>query len=173
MYLNDEKIWELTRNGMIKDYVDFTTQLTPNGFDLTLHAQPFEILTSTGIVDFSNERRCLSIGKTVNSNIEIGGNRGWQLNSGYYRVQFDEYFTMPKNIIGIPFPRSSLVRNGATINAGIADAGWKGYFKCLLVVYRPIVLLENARILHMLFAQLNEPSMNPYEGVYKEKEVVK
>ena len=56
----------------------------------------------------------------------INGHRGWSLPPGGYLVRYNEYVKIPKNTLGLVFPRSSLMRIGGMINTAVWDAGYAG-----------------------------------------------
>jgi dUTP pyrophosphatase len=166
MILSDENLTQLIKNGMITNCIDVTTQITPNGIDLTL--KKIEAFTDKGVIDFTNENRKLPSAKEipfVNNYIHV--------NQGCYKVTFNEIVTIPDDMIALARPRSSLLRSGATIESAVWDAGFHGISISLLAVYNPygITLQKNARLLQLFFVKLSEKAQKGYQGVYQSKKV--
>lgn len=163
MILNRQTIKEMIeQKNLISKYVDIEKQLTPNGFDLTL--KTVEIINTIGRIDWNNKKRDISRGS-----IQKPRHGEWKLFQGSYRITFSEYFRFPLDLIGKVRPRGSLVRCGTTIDAGIADAGWHGYFVAILVVHHTILIEQKARIAQMTFETLDKPTKKGYSGIYQSK----
>ncbi|MCX5716502.1 MAG: hypothetical protein NTV07_06620 [Candidatus Omnitrophica bacterium] len=85
--LNREQIEALIKErALVSGFIDLTTQLTPNGFDLTA-AQICEF-DEEGAVDFSNKERKVPAGKAIpaekkNPDDKFGW---WVLKRGAYKV---------------------------------------------------------------------------------------
>lgn len=164
MIISDETLTQLIKNGMITNCVDISTQITPNGIDLTL--QKVETFTEKGIIDFTNENRKIPAAKEipfVDDCIHV--------NKGSYKVTFNEIVTIPDDMIALARPRSSLLRSGATIESAVWDAGFHGVSMSLLVVYNPygISLQKNARLLQLFFVKLSKKARKGYQGIYQSK----
>ncbi len=162
MILNDRELRKLIEKGMIKNYIDIDKQLTPQGFDMSV--SKIYRINGAGVIDFSNKDRLIPPSKEI-----LWGEGGVFLEKGNYKVKLREYVELPENIIALAWPRSSLLRCGATINNAVWDAGFKGYSEVLLVVgENGLRLKKNARILHMVFFRIENPE-KPYNGVYSSK----
>ncbi|CAK1363361.1 putative deoxyuridine 5'-triphosphate nucleotidohydrolase [Cercospora beticola] len=153
----------LTRN-VIGSLLSPKLQAQPCGIDLTLR----RILTwkSAGTVDFSNEFRKSS--KT--SQLDFSGSpKQTHLDPGNYLVEFNEEVDVPLDVMGQIFVRSSLWRNGAKIDAGVVDSGYKGSLGALLQVLNPhgITLHENARLAQIVFHEMKGEVEEGYSGVYQ------
>lgn len=167
--LNKEEIKKLIENKkIIEGYLNLEIQLTPNGFDLTLN-KIFKFEES-GNIDFSNSERRLPETKEIppqkeNKNDKYGW---WKLNPGIYKIRPNEIINLPHNLIGIAFPRSSLLRIGAYTHTGVWDAGFGGKSEFVLVVQnsKGINIKENARITHIIFEEI-ETTKEGYQGIYK------
>ena len=85
-----------------------------------------------------------------------------------YVITYNEVVHLPKDIMALGRPRSSLVRSGVTIEMGVWDAGYFGRSQSLMVVYNPqgIRLQRNARILRLVFLQLTQETEG-YQGIYQ------
>lgn len=137
------------------------SQYQPAGIDITLK----EIYTfkGNGIIDFDNSKRKISSIEPIGfENNEI------KLKSGAYKVIFNEYVKIPKNLVGFCFPRSSLLRCGATLECAVWDPGYEGRSEALLIVHNPygLVLYKNAKIGQMVFSHLVEETIEEYSGKY-------
>ena len=125
--LNRQEIQRLIKEkGLITDYPNLDIQLSPNGFDLTV-GSVFEFIGS-GALDFSNKERVVPQTKEVllrkrNSQDKFGW---WNLKRGAYKIRTNEAIHLSADLVGIAFPRSSLLRVGAFTHTGIWDAGFRG-----------------------------------------------
>lgn len=168
--LNRQEIEKLTKKeNLVSGYIDLETQLTPNGFDLTA-ADIFEF-DLPGALDFSNKERVIPEGKKIlpekKGREEFGW---WELKKGAYKIRTNEIVTLPNDLIGIAFTRTSLLRMGAFTQHGVWDAGFRGRGEFVLVVENPkgIKIKQNARVAQLIFTKINETSQG-YEGIYKER----
>ncbi len=164
MILNDRTIRFLIKDmGLVSDYIDLSKQIQPNGFDLTVR----EIMkfTEQGQLDFSNKQRKIPFAEGVEFSPD-----GWVvLKPGAYLVTSNEYLKLPRDIIALGFPRSSLLRMGAYTHHGVWDAGFEGRSQFLLVVEnkKGIKIKRNARITQLVFFKLSEEVEQGYSGIYK------
>lgn len=152
---------------LFKSYIDLQTQVTPNGFDMTLSS--IEELTSPGRIDYSNEERVLSETKDVPFDED-----GWAfLPTGTYKIVYNEIVTIPLNAIAIARTRSSLLRCGASIETGVWDAGYSGRSSSMLNVANPhgMYLKKDARVLQLVFFDLDDETES-YNGAYQNENVV-
>lgn len=81
-----------------------------------------------------------------------------------------EYFELPDNLTAFVEGRSSLGRMGLFIqNAGWVDPGFKG--EITLELYNAnrcaIELRAGRRVGQLVFAEMDEPALNPYNGKYQ------
>lgn len=138
------------------------SQYQPAGIDITLkEIYEFE---DAGKVDFDNSERKISGVKPLTfKNNEVN------LKPGPYKVIFNEYVKIPKNLIGFCFPRSTLLRCGATLECAVWDPGYEGRSEALLLVINPhgLIIKKNAKIGQMVFSHLVEDAKEGYEGTYK------
>jgi len=88
--------------------------------------------------------------------------------SGVYIITYNEIIHLPKNIMALASPRSSLLRCGVTVNTAVWDAGYSGRSQSLMVVYNPqgFRLQRNARIVQIVFLRLTEETEG-YQGAYQ------
>ncbi|OFV68628.1 MAG: deoxyuridine 5'-triphosphate nucleotidohydrolase [Candidatus Syntrophoarchaeum caldarius] len=150
---------------LVENMIDPELQIQPNGVDLTLMA--VEKIVDSGSVDFDNSDRRIS--KSVRLFFDEDD---WiMLESGAYKVIFNEIVTIPLDYMAIAFPRSSLLRCGATIETAVWDAGYRGRSEALLLVMNPagLRLKRDARILQMVFLKLQDEVREDeaYKGIYQ------
>lgn len=162
-----KKILDLVRNnGLVSEYIDLETQVTPNGFDMTL--QGIETLASPGKIDFSNGERVLS----DTADVSFDGD-GWAfLPQGTYRIVYNEVVSIPTDAIAIARTRSSLLRCGVSIETGVWDAGYRGRSSSMLHVANPagIHLKRDARVLQLVFFDLDTET-DAYCGAYQHENI--
>lgn len=168
--LNRQEIEKLIKEqGLITGYIDLDTQLTPNGFDLTV-AEIFEFDTK-GALDFSNKERVVPEGKKILSKKKKRDDKygWWTLGTGTYKIRTNELVNLSKDLIALAFSRTSLLRMGVFTHHGVWDAGFKGKGEFVLVVGNPkgIRLKQNARVAQLIFTRINE-TRKGYSGIYKE-----
>jgi len=166
--LNKDEIKELVeKEGLVENYPHLDTQLQPNGFDITVD-KVFEF-KDKGSLDFSNSEREIPRTEKLDpvKKSEEDEYGWWELEKGAYKVRTNEKFNMPKDLAGIVFPRSSLLRMGCTTETGVWDAGYSGKAEFLLLVKNEegVEIKENARIAQLLFVPIDEVEEG-YGGVY-------
>lgn len=170
MVLTGKRLREKVKNGLVQDYIDLETQLTPNGFDFTV--REIHRYKGRGKIDFSNsEREIPDTEKLEPAKQDKEDSYGWwDLESGVYKIVTNEIVDIPEDIVGFAYPRSSLLRMGATIENGVWDAGFKGRSSFMLVVENPegVKVKENSRVNHIVFFETEEVEEG-YQGVYSEK----
>ena len=139
------------------------TQVQPHGVDLTV-AQVFAF-RGQGIVGFASDVTQLPPVTPV----PLDDNGWWTLPQGAYRVRLAETVHLPLNVYAIARPRSSLLRMGVQVGTALWDAGYSGQGEALLVVQNPygIRLQARARILQLVFFQLDTPPRQGYSGRYQ------
>ena len=166
--LSKSHIRALLRNKppLIEKLIDINTQLQPNGVDLTV--KQIEQIVSPGCVDFSNKDRKLSETKKL----DFDGDQVF-LPFGSYKVIFNEIVHLPKDIMAIGAPRTSLLRCGVTVETGFWDAGYEGRSESLLVVVNEngFSVKRNARILQLAFIKLSKVASSGYEGIYQSENI--
>lgn len=171
MILNREELREaIEEGGLVQDYIHLDTQLTPNGFDFT--AAEIHRYKGAGKLDFSNSEREIPETEKVetvkkNEDDDYGW---WQLEQGSYKVVMNEKVDIPNDVVGLAFPRSSLLRMGATIENAVWDSGYTGTGSFKLSVDNPegIEIKENARVNQIVFIRMDE-TVEGYSGIYNEE----
>jgi len=142
-------------------------QVQPNGVDLTLGAvyeqiEPGHLGRSGKTV---GERRAVDPGKGGGE--EAGP--AYRLDPGGYVVEYGERVRIPEGHVGFLYPRSTLLRNGCTLDTAVWDAGYEGRGEGLLEVHAPIEVEPDARIAQLVLAEAAHEGT--YEGSYQYENV--
>ncbi len=155
-----------TKPPLIEELIDVNTQLQPNGVDLTV--RQIEKIVSAGCIDFSNNDRKLSETEKLDFDAD-----GLFLPPGSYKVIYNEIVHLPKDIMAIGAPRTSLLRCGVTIETGFWDAGYEGRSESLLIVVneKGFYVKRNARILQLVFIQFYKAAGSGYAGIYQSENI--
>ncbi|ABR56948.1 deoxycytidine triphosphate deaminase, putative [Methanococcus aeolicus Nankai-3] len=122
-------------------------------------------LNGDGALDYTNEKRELP------DQIEIFNSDKDNkiiLKEGIYTVQIADKVKIPNNMAGFAYPRSSLLRMGATIYTAVHDPGYEGAPTYLLQVFNPITIYNDARIAQIVYIECSSVN-GEYEGIYNEK----
>ncbi|MCM8770835.1 MAG: deoxyuridine 5'-triphosphate nucleotidohydrolase [Candidatus Omnitrophica bacterium] len=169
MILNIKEIEKLIKEkALITDFINLETQLTPNGFDITVKAI-FEF-DCAGKLDFSNKERAIPQGKEILPQKERPEDKfgWWNLKKGAYKILSNEIVNLSNDLIAIAFPRSSLLRMGAFCQNAVWDAGFQGRSEFILVVENPfgIKIKQNARLIQLVFISIDEVDKG-YSGIYQ------
>ena len=151
---------------LIEDMLDTEEQLQPNGVDLTLRG--ISMLQSSGKIAVNNSQRVVS----DLAPLVFDGLGFIQLMPGIYSITFNEIVNLPRNVMALATPRSSLLRCGVTVNTAVWDAGYCGRSESLLVVYNPqgFRLQKNARIIQLVFFRLDNETEG-YNGKYQRENI--
>lgn len=147
---------------LIEGYLSLDEQLQGNGFDLTL--RDIALLESPGRIAIKNSQRQVS----ELAPLVFDGLGFIDLPAGVYSITYNEIIHLPKNVMALATPRSSLLRCGVTVNTAVWDAGYSGRSQSLMVVYHPrgFRLERNARIVQLVFFQLRGEAEG-YQGTYQ------
>jgi dUTP pyrophosphatase len=148
---------------LVSDLVDLDTQLQPNGIDLTLGS--LESLVGPGQIGLTNDDRILAAAVDV----PFGDDGFANLTPGTYIARLNEAVALPATVMALAKPRSSLLRNGVTVNNAVWDAGYAGRSQVQLVVSNPdgFRLAKDARIVQMVFLTLDTATDSLYSGIYQ------
>ena len=147
---------------LIEGYINLKEQVQPNGIDLTL--REVALLQTSGEIAVNNRQRLVSdLAPLLFNGLDF-----IDLMPGAYIITFNEIVHLPKNVMALATPRSSLLRCGVTINTAVWDAGYSGRSQSLMVVYNPqgFRLQRNARIVQLIFWQLTQETEG-YHGIYQ------
>jgi len=147
---------------LLEGYIDLEEQVQPNGVDLTL--RDIALLQSSGRITARNDQRLVS----DLSPLVFDGLGYIDLVPGAYIITYNEVVHLPKNIMALGRPRSSLLRCGVTVGTAVWDAGYEGRSQSLLVVYNPLGfrLQKNARVMQLIFIRLSQKTEG-YKGAYQ------
>ncbi|HJX11998.1 MAG TPA: deoxyuridine 5'-triphosphate nucleotidohydrolase [Dehalococcoidales bacterium] len=147
---------------LVEGWVDLDAQLQANGFDLTL--RDIAIPQTMGQVAADNRQRVVSDLAPL-----VFDGSGWmELVPGIYTITYNEVVHLPKHIMALGRPRSSLLRCGVTVGTAVWDAGYSGRSRSLLVVYHPrgFRVQQDARIIQLVFFELTGETEG-YSGIYQ------
>jgi len=147
---------------LIEGWVDPEQQVQPNGIDLTL--REVALLQSPGRITVADSQRQVS----DLAPLVFDGLGFIDLMPGAYVITYNEIVHLPKNVMALATPRSSLLRCGVTVNTAIWDAGYSGRSQSLMIVYNPhgFRLQRNARIVQLVFYRLTQKTEG-YRGAYQ------
>ncbi len=147
---------------LIEDYINLEEQVQPNGIDLTL--REIALLQSSGRIAVQNSQRLVP----ELAPLVFDGLGFIDLMPGAYIITYNEIVHLPKNIMALARPRSSLLRCGVNVGTAVWDAGYSGRSQSLMVVYNPqgFRLQRNARIVQLIFFRLGQKTEG-YQGVYQ------
>lgn len=147
---------------LIEAYRDLDDQLQPNGFDLTL--REIAMPQTPGRIAVSKGQRTVS----ELSPLVFDGLGYVELLPGAYVVTFNEVVNLPRDIMALMQPRSSLLRSAVSVHGAVWDAGYSGRSRSLLAVHHPrgFRLQRNAAIAQMVFFRLSGETEG-YSGTYQ------
>ncbi|KAM0464052.1 hypothetical protein ACHAO4_000779 [Trichoderma viride] len=153
----------IVNQGIVRNLQSALQQLQPCGVDLSLR----RVLTwtSPATIDFDNSNRQAANTSELRFDKETATIK---LRQGAYLVEFNETVSVPLDYMGQVFVRSSLWRSGATLTAGVVDAGYEGALGALLDVKNPagILLYKDAKLGQIVMHQLEE-KVAGYRGIYQ------
>jgi dUTP pyrophosphatase len=148
---------------LVSDFADLGSQIQPNGFDLRVaHVARF---AGPGTIGIDNADRVLP--ELLPLDPDVTG--FIHLEPGAYHVTFAEVVSLPKDLMALGRPRSSLGRSGVSLHTAVWDAGYSGRSTTLMVVYNPngFRLQIGARVAQLVFIQLSLADDAGYQGVYQ------
>lgn len=160
-----EYLTSTTGRPLVENMVDPAVQIQPAGIDLSL--QTIMTLDSAARVAFTQAETILP----QYSEILFDSDGRAFLPPGPYKLIVNEIVNLPRHVLGIARPRSTLLRAGATVNTALWDPGYSGRSELLLVVHNPagLTLARNARVAQLCFWQLDEALAEgqEYQGRYQ------
>jgi dUTP pyrophosphatase len=147
---------------LIEGYINLDEQIQTNGFDLTL--RDIATLQTAGNIAASNSQRVLS----DLSPLTFDGADYLNLAAGIYMITYNEVVHLPKNLMALGRPRSSLLRCGVNVGTAVWDAGYEGRSQSLLIVHNPrgFRVQRNARVAQLVFFELTGETEG-YKGIYQ------
>lgn len=143
-------------------------QVQPNGFDLTV--REIAVIRSPGTIAVSNTDRVISgLEPLITDSQDF-----FSLSPRSYVITFNEIVSLPKDVMALGAPRSSLLRCGVTVNMAVWDAGYSGRGQALLTILNPqgFRLQKNARVAQLVFFQLAAETEG-YHGTYQGENIKK
>ena len=150
---------------LVENTIDIGTQLQANGFDFTV-SKIFRFANTAGKIAFDNSERELP----ETSEIKFNENNWIYLPKGYYKIILNEKLNIPKDVMAIGAPRSSLLRVGVSVETAIWDAGYSGRSECLLIVFNEagFYIKKNARVVQLVFIKISKVTRSgkSYDGQY-------
>jgi dUTP pyrophosphatase len=151
---------------LIEGWINLEEQVQANGIDLTI--RDIAEIKSAGTIAQNNNQRVLADLSPLSFD-----NKGFlNLATGVYMVTYNEIVHLPKSIMALGRPRSSLLRCGVNVGTAVWDAGYEGRSQSLLVVHNPngFRVQQNARITQLIFMELTGESEG-YKGVYQRENI--
>ncbi len=131
-------------------------QIQPNGVDLRLGSVHEQV--EAGRLGRDDRR--------IGARRELDPTDGWyRLDPGTYVVRYAETVRVPAGHLGLVLPRSSLMRNGASLDTAVWDAGYEGRGEGLLRAARPIELEAGTRLCQFVLAAADH--REGYDGRYQ------
>lgn len=150
---------------LVENLIDSAVQVQQAGIDLSLQ-RLFEA-ESAATLAFTQAETTLPIYKEL----EFDSDGKIFLSPGCYKAWLNEIVNIPKNLLGIARPRSTLARSGASVVTALWDPGYSGRSEVLLVVHNPhgLTIKRNTRILQLCFCELDQPLSDDdqYQGRYQ------
>jgi dUTP pyrophosphatase len=147
---------------LVEGWLNLDEQVQANGFDLTL--REVAAIQSEGTIAVFNSKRILS----NLSPLRFDANDFLELKPGVYMITYNEIVHLPRNIMALGRPRSSLLRCGVNVGTAVWDAGYEGRSQSLLTVHNPrgFRAQQNARITQLIFMELTGESEG-YNGIFQ------
>jgi dUTP pyrophosphatase len=147
---------------LVEGYISLEEQLQTNGFDLTL--REIAALKKAGRIMADNSQRVVAELATL----AFDSADSIELAPGSYMITYNEIVHLPKNIMALGRPRSSLLRCGVNVGTAVWDAGYEGRSQSLLFVSNPrgFRVQRNARVTQLVFFELTGETEG-YQGIYQ------
>ncbi|MFH1003637.1 MAG: deoxyuridine 5'-triphosphate nucleotidohydrolase [Chloroflexota bacterium] len=162
--LSREDIYRLLQHDppLVEDYLDLEQQVQPNGLDVTL--RQVAMVQSAGRIAVANSQRQVA----DLAPLTFDGLGYLDLIPGAYVITYNEVVHLPRDVMALGAPRSSLLRCGVTVHNAVWDAGYSGRSQSLLVVYNPcgFRVQQNARVVQLVFFRLTQATEG-YQGTYQ------
>ena len=169
MLLNDKRIKELAKLGMIQHWAEKTKEvdgqrvisygLNSFGYDIRL-SDKFKVYPCVYILDPKKH--------TENDFINYTGNIYTLLPNSFILGLSIEEFNIPNNIVGICLGKSTYARCGLIVNVTPLEPGWKGRLVIEIANLGriPVQIYANEGIAQVLFFQDEVPEQ-VYNGFYQ------
>jgi dUTP pyrophosphatase len=149
---------------LVEGLLDRDLQIQMNGVDFTLR-EVSRFGDDPGAVDFDNSERRTASTEPITPDSSCW----WHLAPGPYWIVYNEVVSIPPDVFALARTRSSVLRSGAQIGTALWDSGYSGRSGSLLVVSNPagIRLRKDARVLQLVFFELDAPAEKTYAGRYQ------
>jgi dUTP pyrophosphatase len=155
--------WLINRQPpLVEGYLDLGQQLQPNGFDISL--RDIAMFQNFGQIGSDNSQRHLPDLAPL-----VFDQSGFiDLLPGSYIITYNEIVHLPKNVMALARPRSSLLRCGVNVGTAVWDAGYSGRSQSLMMVYNSagFRIQKNARVVQLVFMRLTSETEG-YSGTYQ------
>ena len=147
---------------LIEGWVNLDEQVQPNGFEITL--RDIAAYVNAGQIALTNRDRILP----QITPIPFGADGFIHLQPGVYLITYNEIVNLPRNIMALGRPRSSLYRCGVGVGMAVWDAGYHGRSQSMLTVHNPsgFRVQQNARVAQLVFMEMTGESEG-YKGIYQ------
>jgi dUTP pyrophosphatase len=147
---------------LIEGWVNLDEQVQPNGFEITL--RDIAAYVNAGQIALTNKDRVLP----QLTPLPFGTDGFIHLQPGAYLITYNEIVNLPKNIMALGRPRSSLYRCGVGVGMAVWDAGYHGRSQSMLTVFNPhgFRVQQNARVAQLVFMEMTGESEG-YKGIYQ------
>ena len=145
---------------------DLDLQLQPNGLDVTVRSvSTYPADSSCGSIGTQDSDRTLP----DSTGLSFGADGWLHLESGPYLLTFNEVVNLPRNVMALARPRSSLLRSGVAIHTAVWDAGYSGRSQALMTVHHPqgFWIQRDARVAQLVFICLDAGDAEGYRGRYQ------
>jgi len=152
---------------LVENLRSIEEQVQPNGVDLTV--DEIALFSSAGKLGPQNEDRVLS----GTSPLVFDALGAIDLLPGCYLITYNEAVNLPKDVMALAMPRSTLLRCGVSVHTAVWDAGYSGRSQSLLAVYNPhgFRLLKGARLIQLVFLRLSHEVAEGYKGMFQGENV--
>lgn len=151
---------------LLEECPDINGQLQPNGFDMSVRSvSHYHADSAPGSIGVLDGDRVLP----ENSELAFDSDGWLRLEPGPYLITFNEIINLPRNLMALARPRSSLLRSGVAIHTAVWDAGYSGRSQALLVVHHPagFRIRRDARVAQLVFFPLDADDPQGYTGRYR------
>lgn len=146
---------------VVEGFLDPDSQVGQNGVDLSL--RNVYLYGSDGSLGEGDER-------VIAYSRPLKPLDGWfSLKKGSYKIDFNEVVRVPKDMIALTFPRSTLIRNGVSVEGAVWDSGFYGRGEALMVVHnsKGFRVKKGARIVQMVLFRCSEEVPFGYSGRFQ------